>query len=349
MDNIPFDILNDINYIYQFFNFRDRPYLIIFYDNSYGLTLRQSKQKENDIIKHDNLGEKRVEVKNTNKINLISGININNIKDDKYYFKYSLDSKYYNQLYSIWYIDDEANMDNIIDFYKREKSNIKPIRYIKYKDIMEIYLETYNLQSTGKKNAIFMFEYYNSNHSLTIDLSASEKSLYTSLYLTKSQNNNYDIINKVFFIDLLLSNFKDDNNTYILFEIKGSESSFNSTKVYINNLNDSQTEIFSDYNNCKESKNANEITILCNYTKNSQNNIRFMLFLNEGNKINIKNIIPQKEESSSGNKSLKLFCYIGIPIIVIAIGVIVAIIIIKRKKKQLKFDESITALTTELE
>ena len=349
MDNIPFDILNDINYIYQFFNFRDRPYLIIFYDNSYGLTLRQSKQKENDIIKHDNLGEKRVEVKNTNKINLISGININNIKDDKYYFKYSLDSKYYNQLYSIWYIDDEANMDNIIDFYKREKSNIKPIRYIKYKDIMEIYLETYNLQSTGKKTAIFMFEYYNSNHSLTIDLSASEKSLYTSLYLTKSQNNNYDIINKVFFIDLLLSNFKDDNNTYILFEIKGSESSFNSTKVYINNLNDSQTEIFSDYNNCKESKNANEITILCNYTKNSQNNIRFMLFLNEGNKINIKNIIPQKEESSSGNKSLKLFCYIGIPIIVIAIGVIVAIIIIKRKKKQLKFDESITALTTELE
>ena len=74
-----------------------------------------------------------------------------------------------------------------------------------------------------------------------------------------------------------------------------------------------------------------------------------MILLNEGNQINIKNIIPEKEESSGMSRPLKLFCSIGIPIIVIVIGIIVAIIIIKRKKKNDKFDESITALTTELE
>ena len=214
---------------------------------------------------------------------------------------------------------------------------------------MEIYLETYNLQNKGNKTAIFMFEYYNSDNYLTIDLNGSKKSLYTSCYLAQYQDIKYDIINNVFFIDLSLSNFKDDNNTYILFEIKGKDSAFNSTKVYINNLNESQTEIFNNYNNCKESTTGNEITLLCNYTKSEQNNIRFMILLNEGNQINIKNIIPEKEESSGMNRSLKLFCSIGIPIIVIVIGIIVAIIIIKRKKKNDKFDESITALTTELE
>ena len=349
MDNVPDNIKKDNYYTYNFVDFNNKPYLIIFSNNLYGLTLRQSKQKENDIVKFNNLDAKRFEIKNTNKIILIGGININNLDNDAYYFKYSLDSKDYNQLNAKWYIDDEENPDNIIDFYKREKSNIKAIKYIKYNDKMEIYLETYNLQNKGNKTAIFMFEYYNSDNYLTIDLNGSKKSLYTSCYLAKYQDIKYDIINNVFFIDLSLSNFKDDNNTYILFEIKGKDSAFNSTKVYINNLNESQTEIFNNYNNCKESTTGNEITLLCNYTKSEQNNIRFMILLNEGNQINIKNIIPEKEESSGMNRSLKLFCSIGIPIIVIVIGIIVAIIIIKRKKKNDKFDESITALTTELE
>ena len=114
-------------------------------------------------------------------------------------------------------------------------------------------------------------------------------------------------------------------------------------------MNESQTEIFNEFNNCEELKNENDITLLCNYTKTEQNNIRFMLLLNEGNQITIKNIITKKEESSGMNKSLKLFCCIGIPIIVAVIVVLVVIIIIKRKKKKEKFDEKITALTTELE
>ena len=349
MENIPNNIKNDNNYTYNFFDFNNRPYLIIFSNNSYGLTLRQSKQKEHDIDKFDNLDAKSIEVNNTNKIILLGGININDKKNDTYYFKYSLDSKNYNQLNSKWYIDDEENQDNIVDFYNREKSNIRMIKNIKYNDRMDIYLETYNLQSTGNKTAVFMFEYYNSNNTLIIDLKGSKKSLYSSCYLAKSQDTNYDILNKVFFIDLSLSNFKDDNNTYILFEIKGKDSAFNSTKVYINNLNESQTEIFNDYNHCKATKNGNEIILLCNYTKTEQNNIRFMLLLNEGNQINIKNIIPKKEESSGMSKSLKLFCFIGIPIIVIVIGIIVVIIIIKRKKKKYNFDESNIPLTTELE
>ena len=349
MENVKNNIKNDNKYTYNFFDFNNKPYLIIFSNNSYGLTLRQSKQKENDIDKFDNLDAKRIEVSNTNKIILLGGININDKNNDIYYFKYSLDSKYYNQLNSKWYIDDEENKDNIVDFYNREKSNIRAIRYIKYNDKIDIYLETYNLQTTGKKTAVFMFEFYDPNNILTIDLKGAKKSLYSSCYLAKLQDTKYDIINMVFFIDISLSNFKDDNNTYILLEIKGKDSAFYSTKVYMNHLNESQTEIFNDYNNCKESKNGNEITLLCNYTKTEQNNIRFMLLLNEGNQINIKNIIPEKGESSGMSKSLKLFCIIGIPIIVIAIVILVVIIIIKRKKKNRKFDESINLLTTELE
>ena len=223
MDNVPNNIKNDNQYTYNFFDFNNRPYLIIFCNNSYGITLRKSKQKENDIYKFGNLDIKKIEVKNTNKIILLGGININNLDSDTYYFKYSLDSKYYNQLNAKCYIDDEENQDNIIDFYKREKSNIRTIKYIKYNDKMDIFLETYNLQSKGNKTAIFMFEYYNSNNSLSIDLNGSKKSLYTSCYLEKSQDIKYDIINKIFFIDLSISDFKDDNNTYILFEIKGKE------------------------------------------------------------------------------------------------------------------------------
>ena len=83
---------------------------------------------------------------------------------------------------------------------------------------------------------------------------------------------------------------------------------------------------------------------------------RFMLLLNEGNQINIKNVLPDKrdiptDEGDNGkneNKSLKLFYYIGIPIIVIVVGVIIVIIIIKCKKKKLSLNDSAKVLDTDL-
>ena len=342
--------LNQIKLLsYNYFNFSKTPYLIIFHNGDSKITLRQSKLKENDINKYYNLDEKIIEVKNTNKIILISGIDIDNLNNDIYYFKYSLDSKYYDQLDTKWYIDNEENIDNIVDFYKREKSNIKPIKNIKYNDKIDIYLETYNLQSIGKKSAILMFNYNNSSNSLIIDLDASKKPLYTFCTLKKSLNTNYEISSKVFFIDLILSNFKDDNYTYILFEIKGSKSAFNSTQIYINNLNESQTEIYSNYNNCKLSNEDNEISLLCNYTKNNPNNSRFMILLNKGQKITIRNYIEEVDGGNpSGNNSLNYFYYIGIPVIVVMICIIIAIFVIRSKKNKERKDEAITALAVEL-
>ena len=349
LDNIEFDTINDTTYTYNYFNFSKTPYLIIFHNGDSKITLRQSKLKENDINKYYNLDEKIIEVKNTNKIILISGIDIDNLNNDIYYFKYSLDSKYYDQLDTKWYIDNEENIDNIVDFYKREKSNIKPIKNIKYNDKIDIYLETYNLQSIGKKSAILMFNYNNSSNSLIIDLDASKKPLYTFCTLKKSLNTNYEISSKVFFIDLILSNFKDDNYTYILFEIKGSKSAFNSTQIYINNLNESQTEIYSNYNNCKLSNEDNEISLLCNYTKNNPNNSRFMILLNKGQKITIRNYIEEEDGGNpSGNNSLNYFYYIGIPVIVVMICIIIAIFVIRSKKNKERKDEAITALAVEL-
>ena len=72
-----------------------------------------------------------------------------------------------------------------------------------------------------------------------------------------------------------------------------------------------------------------------------------MLFLNEGNKITIKNIIPDKiiipsdEDNADGDNEsniLNLFNYIGIPFIIISI---VFVIIIRCKKKIEISNESI--------
>ena len=347
------DHKNDINNSYLYFSFNTRPYLIILSNSSSKVTLRQSSLKESDINKYYNLDDKIIEVKNTNKIVIMGGINITDLYINIYYFKYSFDSKYYDELKTTYYIDDEENVDNVVDFYERRKYNIYQIKCLKYKDKIDTYLESNNLRNTGNKTAVFMFEYYNNNHSLNIDLSASKNSIYNSQTFYRSQNTNYDIFNKVFFIYLYESDFEKDDNSYILFEIKGNSSAFNSTQIYKNDGYENQCELFKEVNFCNNTYNENETSIFCNYTKQNISSTQFMLLLNEGNKINIKNIIPEKKEiptddGNKGNKSIKYFCYIGIPIIVVALGVIIVIIIIKCKKKKISLDESAKKFETEL-
>ena len=70
------DIKKDNIYTYNFFDFIYQPYLIIFSNTYCQVTIRKSKHKENDVLKFYNLDDKIIEVNNTNKIVLISGINI---------------------------------------------------------------------------------------------------------------------------------------------------------------------------------------------------------------------------------------------------------------------------------
>lgn len=359
-----FEYQNDTyNNSYLYFTFLTKPYLIIFSDSSAIVTLRQSGIKENDIDRYYNLDEKTITVKNTNKIVLIGGINMNDSTFDSFYFKYTIESIDLNKLNTTYYIDDESNPDNIVDFYNRERPNIFIRRYIKYGSKIDIYLETYGYISAGNKTAIFMFDYYNNNQSLIVNLFASKKSLITSHYLNKLENSTYEIFNKVFLLYLYPSDFKDLNNDYILFEINGNMSAFNSNQIYINEKNNSNTEIFNEFNNCNKKYYQNELTISCNYTKPYKDTARFMLLLNQGNEINLKNIIPDKKEiptdeerkdesdrrdGRDDNKSLKYFLYIGIPIIVIVLGAIMVIIIIKCKKKKLSLDDSAKMIDTEL-
>ena len=346
------DIKKDENYTYQFLNFKYRPYLIVFYNNYSAITLRQSRRKENDIVKYYDFNEKKIEIINTTKIVLISGIEINDIYRDNYYFKYTLDSKHYDDLHTKWYLDDEQDLDNIVDFFERGESNIKPARYIKYNDKIDIYLETYNLRSSGNKSAVFMFEYYPySNISLSIDLSLSNKLLYDTINLVEKQNKTYEINNTLFFIDLTMDEFNENNNSYILFEIKGNTSAFNSTQIYIKINSYDQIENFYDYN-CNKTNKNNEITLTCNYTKSYEKNVLFMLILNEGNYINIRNIVPEKKENpDDGNEeisALNYFYYIGIPAIIIIMVIVIMIIIIKVRRKDKNIDESMQNLTGEL-
>ena len=348
--SVPIEYNNDINNTYFYFNFNTRPYLIIFCDSYSKVTLRQSTKKENDIIKYYNLDESTIEIKNNNEIVLIGGIEIDNINSGNYYFKYTIDSQYYNNLNTICYIDDEENIDNIVDFYERDKNNIRPIRYIKYEDKIDIYLETYNLQSSGQKSAVFIFDYYDNYYTLFIDLKASKQSLYTYHNVNRLQNTVFDIFSEVFFIDINISDFEDDNNEFIFFEISGPLSAFNSTQIYINDINDTQSEIFNEFYYCNKNYDENELIISCNYEKSNKDSIRFMLFLNEGNKITIKNIIPDKiiipsdEDNADGDNEsniLNLFNYIGIPFIIISIVFVIIIIIIRCKKKIEISNESI--------
>ena len=142
-------------------------------------------------------------------------------------------------------------------------------------------------------------------------------------------------------------------------------SAFNTTQIFLNEFNSSKGETFKECYFCNKKFYGSEMTISCNYSKPEEESARFMLLLNKGNQINIKHVIPEKKEiptdersdektdddekkKEDGNKSLKLFCYIGIPIIVIAVVVIVVIIIIKRKKKKLSLDGSAKMLDSEL-
>ena len=197
-----------------------------------------------------------------------------------------------------------------------------------------------------------MFDYYNANKTLTIDLSLSNNILFTSINMFKSQNETYTIYNKAFFINITLADFKDDDNDKIQFEIKGNISAFNSTQIYINSYNyQNQTEILDNYDNCSEVYSNNEITLSCNYTKSSnKDNAVFMLLLNERNQINIRNIVPEKKDPDEGEKgtsALKYFYYIGIPAIVIVVGIVITIVIVKIRKKK-NIDDSLTKLTGEL-
>ena len=101
----------------------------------------------------------------------------------KYYFKYTIDSRYINKLNTKMYLDDENDLDNIIDFFERGKSNIKPLKSIKYDGKIDCYFETYNSENIEKKSAILMFEYYNVDHSLFINLSISNNSFFSNNYL----------------------------------------------------------------------------------------------------------------------------------------------------------------------
>ena len=129
------------------------------------------------------MDDKIIEVTNTNKIVLISGININNIYNDKYYFKYTIDSKYINKLNTKMYLDNENDLDNIVDFFERGKNNIKTLKNIKYDGKIDCYFKTYNLENIGKKSAVLMFEYYNGSHPLFINLSISKNSFFSNNYL----------------------------------------------------------------------------------------------------------------------------------------------------------------------
>ena len=82
--NFKIDIKKDNTYTYYFFDFNYQPYLIIFSNTYYPVTIRQSKHRENDILKFYNLDDKIIEVNNTNRIVLISEINIENYYNDKY-------------------------------------------------------------------------------------------------------------------------------------------------------------------------------------------------------------------------------------------------------------------------
>ena len=148
-----------------------------------------------------------------------------------------------------------------------------------------------------------------------------------------------------------MDEFNENNNSYILFEIKGNTSAFNSTQIYIKINSYDQIENFYDYN-CNKTNKNNEITLTCNYTKSYEKNVLFMLILNEGNYINIRNIVPEKKENpDDGNEeisALNYFYYIGIPAIIIIIVIVIAIIIIKVRKKNENIDESMHNLTGEL-
>ena len=348
--NCTLDIKKDDAYIYYFVNFNEIHYFIIFCNIDSNIIIRQSNINENNVEKLLNLDENTIEIQNTNKIYLI-GLNPEN---SKYYFKYIVDSKYKNQLISKYYLEYK-DIDNIIDFFEKDLNNIKLSKIFEYEDKTEYYLETNNFWKNSIQTAVFMFQYYNGNHTLNVNLSLSENSFFSfnCLNLSKSENNTFLINNKIFLIDL---NTQDFNlGELILYEFKGNKSAFNSTKVYIQTSSDNTTITFSIFNSCNVFDIKNDIILRCNYTKTKYTeNILLMLLLNEGNQILIINNNPKEEENrdddkeeetpdndkeNNKNKKLKYLYYIGLTVIGIIL-IVVVILFIKNcnKNKNIKED-----------
>ena len=226
--NCSLDIKKDNIYTYYFVNFDEIHYFIIFVNIDYSdIIIRQSDINENNVEKLRNINETTIEIQNTNKIFLI-GLNPGN---SKYYFKLIVDSKYKNQLTSKNYIEDK-DIDNIVDFFDRDQNNIELSRIIEFEDKTEYYLET-NFFWNSFQRAIFMFQYYNGNHTLNVKLNLSENEFYSynSLNLNRSENNTFLINSKIFLLNFNTESFKSGD--LILYEFKGNNYTFNSTKVYI--------------------------------------------------------------------------------------------------------------------
>ena len=71
----------------------------------------------------------------------------------------------------------------------------------------------------------------------------------------------------------------------ILYEFKGNNFTFNSTKVYIQSSSDDKTTSFIIFNNCTNFDEKDIIVLYCNFTKGIEENYTLMLLLNEGNQI----------------------------------------------------------------
>ena len=358
LNNCTLDIKKDNIYTYYFANFDEIQYFIIFVNIDSDIIIRQSDINENNVEQLRNINETTIEIQNTNKIFLI-GLNPENYK---YYLKLIVDSKYKNQLTSKYYIEYE-DIDNIVDFFDREQNNIELSRIIEFEDKTEYYLETNTFWNNAFRTAVFMFQYYNGNHTLNVKLKLSENEFYTynSLNLNKSENNTFLINSKIFLLNLNTESFKSGD--LILYEFKGNNYTFNSTKVYIQSSSDDKTSNFIIFNNCTDFEGKDEIVLYCNFTKSIKENFTLMLLLNEGNQIIIRNINPKEEENPNDkekeettdddkkddkNKILKYFYYIGLPIISIILIVIIGILIIKNCHKNKNIIEDIPPSSSSL-
>ena len=338
MYNCDTDIKKDDLYTYYFSNFYSRTNLIIFSKISSDITIRQSNKIETDIVKIRNFNENVVQVKNTNKIVLISDINIDS-SDNKYYFKYTVEKKYKDKVVAEYYLENK-DIDNIIDFFERNKNNIVLTTALNYEDKIDYYLESHNSYA---KSAVLMFKYYNGEHSLLIPFKASKNSFLSHHSLNQFQNSTFQINNKMFFIDLVLNESHYGEMIYI--EFKGNKSTFNSTQVYIRAIikYEYYSQTYNYFNNCTESEQEEEIVLLCNFTQQDiVDKYQFMLLLNEGKQIFIRSIRP---EQSKNKDKINLIYYLGIPIIIIIVIIVISLIIfiIKRRKKNINAIEEISS------
>ena len=353
--NCTLDIKNDNITTYYFVNFDEIHSFIIFANSDSDINIRQSDINENNVEKLRNINETMIEIQNTNKIFLIEL----NPENYKYYLKMIVDSKYKNQLKSKYYIEYK-DINNIVDFSDRDKNNIKLSKIIEFENKTEYYLETNTFWNNLFQTAVFIFKYYNGNHTLDIKLSLSENEFYSynSLNLNISENNTFLVNNKVFLLNLYTEYFKLGD--LILYEFKGNNYTFNSTKVFIQSSSDNQTTNYIIYNNCTNFVGKNETFLYCNFTKTSNDSFNLMLLLNEGNEIIIRNINhkeeekdnpsdkPEEQTTDDKNKKLKYFYYIGLPIIGVILIAIIIILIIKFCIKKKNIIEELPSASSSL-